>query len=665
MANPVKTLIKGTFPVQYLLRKRYLPISVQRYESMPPEEKTPLRLVWRGSDKVRQICSMLDRIRIVTRPGRRFQVWIDTGLSFPAFFSMTDNIPPDYSLVIDHSIRELKQKYAVTENEVSRNNHRILCAVEKYLKRIEAQCNTSDPSLARAGQYYSRMITEKAESLEEALQRILFWSSLFWQSRHRLVGLGRLDVLLDRFADEDEEKATAMIMDFYDELHRYYAYKSNYVSLGDTGQIIILGGKDPEGRYFENALTRIFIRAMIKKRLPDPKLFLRICLDTPDDLIREALECIATGIGCPVLSNDEVVEPALEAFGYSHADACNYVTSACWEPVAYGRSLEKNNIVDINYAQALSRMAGMPGFTECKSFEEVLSLYLKCLDDELEKIRAHLNGIEWEPDPLMTLFTDGCARSGRDIAHGGAVYSDYGILGVGLSNAVDSLQIVRELVFEKQEITLSQLKNAVLSNYASDPALGARLRQMHWFGKDEEPVITLTRRILQQVDERLESYRNRFGGRLKWGMSSPNYIEYAKNTGATLDGRAAGAPLGVHISCADPIPFTELTAFAGKMDYSGNRSNGNVVDFFVSPGLIRSNIDKFVLFIKAAVLMGFFEMQMNVVDSKTLIAAKKNPADYPDLIVRVWGFSAYFADLPEDYQDLLIERALRSEGAAF
>ena len=53
---------------------------------------------------------------------------------------------------------------------------------------------------------------------------------------------------------------------------------------------------------------------------------------------------------------------------------------------------------------------------------------------------------------------------------------------------------------------------------------------------------------------------------------------------------------------------------------------------------------------------------MNIMSSADLIAAKKNPENYKSLIVRVWGFSAYFIDLPEEYQDLLIERALRSEG---
>ncbi len=668
MANAVRSMIKSTYPVQYLLRERYLPISPQRYASMPAEERTPLRLAYRSGNKVSQLRSMLRQIRIALRPGRRFQVWIDTGLSFPAFCPMTDNIPPDYSRVIDHSIEELKAMYPDSGNAVSRNNHQVLCAVEGYLDRIEAACEAAGPEFARSRKWYVRMRTEKAECLEEALQRILFWSSLFWQSRHRLVGLGRLDLLLDRFAGEvqkdPQDEAMDMIVEFYEELHRYYSFKSNYVSLGDTGQIIILGGKGPDGAYFRNFLTDLFLLAMEKRRLPDPKCFLRISQDTPEDLLRLALNCIATGIGCPVLSNDEVVEPALEAFGYSHEDACNYVTSACWEPVAYGCSLEKNNIIDINYADAMSQMLQMDAFTGCSSFAEVKKLYGECLHRELQKIRAHLDGIEWESDPLMSLFTRGCAESGKDISQGGAVYSDYGILGVGLSNTVDSLMIVRDLVFEDRVLSLEELAQAVRSNYAGASELKAKLRGLHWFGKDEEAVISLTKEITGLVDRELSDYRNRFGGRLKWGMSSPNYIEYAKNTGATPDGRAAGEPLGVHISCADAVPFTELLSFAGKMDYMGNRSNGNVVDFFVSPSLLQENVEKFILLVKAAVRMGFFEMQMNVVDSATLIAAKKHPEDYPDLIVRVWGFSAYFADLPESYQDVLIERALRSEGAA-
>ena len=50
------------------------------------------------------------------------------------------------------------------------------------------------------------------------------------------------------------------------------------------------------------------------------------------------------------------------------------------------------------------------------------------------------------------------------------------------------------------------------------------------------------------------------------------------------------------------------------------------------------------------------ELQCNVVDRETLLKAKANPAAYPNLIVRVSGFSAYFVTLSPEVQDEIIAR---------
>jgi len=39
-----------------------------------------------------------------------------------------------------------------------------------------------------------------------------------------------------------------------------------------------------------------------------------------------------------------------------------------------------------------------------------------------------------------------------------------------------------------------------------------------------------------------------------------------------------------------------------------------------------------------------------------LLEAEKDPSKYPDLIVRVTGFSAYFASLSPDFRRWVIER---------
>ena len=101
-----------------------------------------------------------------------------------------------------------------------------------------------------------------------------------------------------------------------------------------------------------------------------------------------------------------------------------------------------------------------------------------------------------------------------------------------------------------------------------------------------------------------------------------------------------------------------------QLDYNDNRLNGNVIDFFTTPGLLKQNLSKFAALLRAGFAGGIFQLQMNVVDSKPLIAAKASPELFPDLVVRVWGFSAYFNDLPEEYKDVLIARALESEKVA-
>lgn len=657
----IKRAVKLTFLYQHIKRAKFLPVSIERYNQLPEDEKTPIRICVNRGNKTAQIKEMFSSIRINYLHKRRFISWIDTGLVIPVFGSMTDNVPPNYSLIIEHSLQSLIDMNS-GDNEIKKSNRILLCAIRQYIIRIINTIENDSNVFESTKEYFRRMLTCRAESLEEALQRILFWNSIFWQSRHRLIGLGRLDLILSRFADEKEN--IDILVEFYKELHRYYIYKSNKVSLGDTGQIIILGGTDDNGEYYYNNLTYSFIKAMIIAKLPDPKILLRVSDNMPMDLLGIGIDCISTGIGCPLLSNDDVVIPALEKFGYTHEDACNYVTSACWEPVAYGKSLEKNNILDLNFAEAITMMYDDKEINECSNFEDFLRLYYKCLKKEIIRIKEKLDKVQWEQDPIMTLFTMGCVENNKDISSGGAVYNDYGILGVGMSNAVNSLLNIKHLVFEEKKYSICEICGICNMNYDGKEEVRKTLSDVRYYGHDDNEPITLTNSIIQFVYDNLSSYRNRFGGKLKWGLSSSNYLENGKKTKATLDGRHSGEPLGVHISCEDNLPYTELVLFASKLDYSGNKSNGNVVDFFVSPSFIINNREKFLMFIKKSIKQGFFQMQMNVVDSKTLIDAKSNPKKYPNLIVRVWGFSAYFNDLPESYKDLLIRRAIQSERVA-
>jgi formate C-acetyltransferase len=185
------------------------------------------------------------------------------------------------------------------------------------------------------------------------------------------------------------------------------------------------------------------------------------------------------------------------------------------------------------------------------------------------------------------------------------------------------------------------------------------------YGLDNDDVLNITNDILAAVSAAIDQYsKSGTGRKIKFGLSSPSYISGANTIAASADGRKAGEPFAVHISNDKNRDFTSLFSFASKIDYSGNRFNGNVVDFIVSPSFIDNNFDQFVSMLKGSFLSGVFEMQFNVLSSKLLLEAKKAPEKFQHLVVRVWGFSAYFNDLPEEYKDALIKRTMAHENAA-
>ena len=177
------------------------------------------------------------------------------------------------------------------------------------------------------------------------------------------------------------------------------------------------------------------------------------------------------------------------------------------------------------------------------------------------------------------------------------------------------------------------------------------------FGNDNKEVVDLTNKLMTMATNYLIEYNSLSDIKVKIGYSSPSYLVEGKLTGSSLDGRQKCESFNVHISTSKPLSYTELINFACQLNYSQPCINGNVIDFSTTPQIINEQREKFESLIKTAIEMGFYQMQINVVSYKQLIEAKNNPKLFPNLIVRVWGFSSYFNDLSDEYKDLLIERA--------
>ncbi|MDD2578823.1 MAG: glycine radical domain-containing protein, partial [Eubacteriales bacterium] len=54
-------------------------------------------------------------------------------------------------------------------------------------------------------------------------------------------------------------------------------------------------------------------------------------------------------------------------------------------------------------------------------------------------------------------------------------------------------------------------------------------------------------------------------------------------------------------------------------------------------------------------------LNINIIDADQILAADKNPELFPDLVVRVTGFTAYFCLLTPEFRQLVVDRILAAQ----
>ncbi len=343
----------------------------------------------------------------------------------------------------------------------------------------------------------------------------------------------------------------------------------------------------------------------------------------------------------------------MQEFGYKQEDVWNIGTSACWEPLIIGKSFDQNN--------------PLPNLVVLKALENVLetdnqysdmdSLLRDVKSQIASQIDAIVHDILFDPSPLYSLFFDSCIDCEKDYTQGGADYAYHGLEVVSFPNLVNALLNIKTYVFEKQMISLGECKKALSCNFEGHEDLRQLLKSNSlMFGSTNSEVVDLCNDLMDFLSQEVDKHTCN-GQKMKVGFASSQYISARKEVSASLDGRKDYEPFAVHISpLSQTIDIQEVLDFAGKLKYFGNRLNGNVVDLIVPPAYIKQK-DKLCSIIKSAMTDSVYELQLNVLDAATLKDAKTHPEKYPNLVVRVWGFSAYFNDLPEEYKDTLISRA--------
>ena len=576
-------------------------------------------------------------------------------------------IEPIVSVTVDYD-KILNSRLFELENELAKmDDCEFKCSELSLIHHIRYLSNKIVKGLSRNKSersrvlitYFSEMLDRKPLSFDEALQKVLFYNALFWQAGHKHNGLGRLDMVLDEYYKHDmslgiitREEAKRKLEWMCRILDRDVDSKS-IVLKGDTGQYILLGGIDKDGNTINNELSELFLEIIKEIQLPDPKLILRVNDTTSDTIWQKAIQCLLTGNGSPLILNESVVMKSMADFGYSTSDVWNIGTSACWEPLIIGKSFDQNNpLPSIPVLKSMNEL--LYEKSSFSNFEEFIHALIAKIEQQVFTV---VHDIRFDVSPLYSLFFDDCLERCSDFSKGGAKYSYHGIQILSFPNLINALLNLKKFVFETHFYTLEECASALESNFQGyEEMLNVFHNNPLRFGSSNNEVVRLTNMLMHEISK-ITSKLTINGDKVKVGFSSAAYIQQCKSVGASLDGRKAGDPFAVHISpVSHAIDIQEVIDFAGNLDYGENRLNGNVVDFILPLSYIKTP-DKLITILKSIIDKGVFELQLNVLNAAILKDAKAHPEKYPELIVRVWGFSAYFKDLPASYQDNLIKRA--------
>ena len=433
----------------------------------------------------------------------------------------------------------------------------------------------------------------------------------------------------------------------------------------NTGWSVGIGGCTPEGNPHYTDLTIACLEAARGKRRPNLQLHVR--RDMPEEVWKEAFATLASGCGLPALYNDELYTRLLRdsGLGIREEDLAWRNGGGCTETMIHGRSNVGSLDAGINLALILdqSLRTHLGGI---RSFDALMECFLGEVRETIQQVVREVNTDQqakalYRPQPMRSLLVDDCIEGGIEFNAGGARYNWSVINVAGLANVIDSLAALREVVFERKELTPGEMLDILLSNFAGREEIRARLTRCPRYGNDnacaDDLAATISRHVFQEI---LRHSAWRGGIFLPSCLMFVTYADAGVPVGALPDGRMAGEPLADSAGpCQGRDTHGPTAMLRSVARLAQELAPGTlVVNMRILPRLLASeeSRNKMRDLVRAYFTMGGMQLQINVVDQETLRDAIEHPERHADLIVRVGGYSEYFNRLSRSLQTTLLER---------
>lgn len=581
------------------------------------------------------------------------------------------NMCPDYAMLMEDGFRVKREKIrrqmelAETEKqkEFLQAMLEVMDIVEEFAERYRQEAlRVGNLSVAET---LAWVPANKPRTLLEALQFLRLIHYSMWCNGNYHNTLGRIDQFLYPYYQHDiqegildKDSALELLEEFFISCNRD---SDLYIGIqqGDNGQTIVLGGSNVDGSDAYNDLSELCLLASRDLCLIDPKVNLRVHKNTSMEVYELATTLTKKGLGFPQYTNDEIIIPSLLRCGYDPEDACNYTLAACWEILVVGY-MDLVNWDSMNYLRAVQE--AVEQLEACDSYDAFAGLVHQNIDRQAEELMALTKNVYKEPSPLVSLMCPDCLEKMRDISEPGK-YNTYGFHGDGLSSAADSMAAIKKYVFEEKTFSASHMIEMLKNDFKDYPTEQNMLRyEAPKMGNDDDYVDQIAVKLLDWYADALEGKRNDRGGCFRAGTASAMYyIWHSKDAPASADGRNAGEALACNYSpslfarCEGPISILKSFSKPNLVRVA----NGGPLTIELTDTMFKNEeaIRKCAMFVKSYMDLGGHQLQINAVNRDRMLDAQKHPENYRNMIVRVWGWSGYFVELNEVYQNHIIKRA--------
>lgn len=553
---------------------------------------------------------------------------------------------------------------------------------QRYIDLLEELIQKSNKDVRRrykqVKKYFQNVPENPPENFREAIQS-LWMMYCFQRLCGNWSGIGRIDKMLGSFLKKDLEAGTLTVAEARELIAHFWIKGCEWIGVenfhrGESGdaqfyQNIVLAGVDEQGNDITNEVTYLVLDVVEELHISDFPIAVRINSKSPEKLLRRIAEVQRLGGGIVAIYNEELILRSLVKFGYPLKEARNFSNDGCWEIIMPGKTAF--SYISFDALQLFQEAVGLPdekiNRQDFADFDSLYQAFYQQLDKYIKEqftVQADTRFTSGMPSPLLSVFVEGCIENAKGYHDLGAKYTVVAPHAGGIPDLANSLHVINKIVFEEKQFSWQKFRNILKHNWQGHETFRQSIiKKYQLYGNDNDEVDQFVKKIYDDFVLLASRVPKRNGVLRPPGISTfGREIGYRQHRLATAFGRHQGEILATNMA---PTPGTDLSGPTAviksfcKLDFE-KLPNGVPLELKILPSAVKGEkgLKALIGIMRSFIQLGGVFLHIDVVDNKLLIKAQQHPEKYPNLSVRISGWSARFVTLNREWQKMIIQRSL-------